>query len=143
MKIKVAIIVHVKFSGAQKLKQLPTAILQLVNFCNIFILCLWLRIIRRSDQGVYFMNFPSQIFLNKINHGYKAALLKKNSLWLLSFHMDVASYCYYEKARRTMNTAIVSYLLKHFYSFSAAELNNIESQSFCLGIFIRREWLWR
>ena len=76
---------------------------------------------------------------NDINHGYKAALLKKNSLWLLSFYMDVASYCYYEKARRTMNTAIVSYLLKHFYSFSAAELNDIESQSFCLGIFIRRE----
>ena len=74
------------------------------------------------------MNFPSQIFFNNINHGYKAALLKKNSLWLLSFYMDVASYCYYEKARRTMNTAIVSYLLKYFYSFSAAELNNIESE---------------
>ena len=75
---------------------------------------------------------------NDINHGYKAALLKKNSLWLLSFYMDVASHCYYEKARRTMNTAIVSYLLKHFYSFSAAELNNIESRSFCSGTFIRR-----
>ena len=74
------------------------------------------------------MNFPSQIFFNNINHGYKAALLKKNSLWLLSFYMDVASHCYYEKARRTMNTAIVSYLLKYFYSFSAAELNNIESE---------------
>ena len=32
----------------------------------------------------------------------------------------------YEKVRRTMRTAIVSYLLKYFYSFSAAELNNIE-----------------
>ena len=48
---------------------------------------------------------------NDINHGYKAALLKKNSLRLLSFYMDVASYCYYEKALRTMITAIVSYLL--------------------------------
>ena len=46
---------------------------------------------------------------NDINHGYKAALLKKNSLRLLSFYM--ASYCYYEKALRTMITAIVSYLL--------------------------------
>ena len=34
------------------------------------------------------MNFPSQIFFNNI--GYKAALLKKNSLWLLSIYMDVA-----------------------------------------------------
>ena len=27
-----------------------------------FVLCLWLRIIRRSDQGVQFMNFTSQSF---------------------------------------------------------------------------------
>ena len=38
---------------------------------------------------------------NDINHGYKAALLKKNYLWLLSIYMNVASYCYYEKKRRT------------------------------------------
>ena len=38
-------------------------------FYNIYILCLWLRIIRRSDKGVQFMNFPSQIFVNNINHG--------------------------------------------------------------------------
>ena len=107
--------------------------------------------------------------------------MKKNSLWLLSFYMDVCLYCYYEKVRRTMRTAVVSYLLKitvsqyialfvvsgsikswvkiyfsqsivsylfsvdlkvwdptwliswfinfkYFYSFSAAELNNIESE---------------
>ena len=42
--------------------------------------------------------------------------------------MAVASYCYYEKVRRTMRTAIVSYLLEYFYSFSAAELNNIENE---------------
>ena len=41
--------------------------------------------------------------------------------------MAVASYCYYKKVSRTMRTAIVSYLLMYFYSFSAAELNNIES----------------
>ena len=46
---------------------------------NICIRCLWLRIIRRS------MNFPSQIFFNDINHGYRAAILKKSSLWLLHF----------------------------------------------------------
>ena len=40
----------------------------------------------------------------------------------------MASYYYYEKVRRTMRIAIVSYLPKHFYSFSATELNNIESE---------------
>ena len=45
-------------------KQLPAVILQQANFYNIFILCLWLRIIRRSDQGAKFMNFPfTDIFL--------------------------------------------------------------------------------
>ena len=42
--------------------------------------------------------------------------------------MAVVSYCYYEKLRRTMRTTIMSYLLEYFYSFSAAELNNIESE---------------
>ena len=40
-----------------------------------------------------------------------AAILKKNSLWLLPFYMVVATYFYYEKVRRTMRTAIVSNLL--------------------------------
>ena len=56
------------------------------------------------------MNFPSQIFFNDINHDYRAALLKKNSFWLLPFYMVVASYFYYEKVRRTSHTAIVSKL---------------------------------
>ena len=42
--------------------------------------------------------------------------------------MAVPSYCYYEKVRRTTRTEIVSYILKYFYSFSAAALNNIESE---------------
>ena len=42
--------------------------------------------------------------------------------------MALFSYCYYEKVRRTMRTAIISYLLKYFCFFSAAELNNIESE---------------
>ena len=80
-------------------KQPPVVILQQTIFYNIFILSLWLAIIRRSDQGVYFMNFHLQIFFNDINHGYRAAILKKNSLWLLPFYMAVATYCYYEKVR--------------------------------------------
>ena len=60
------------------------------------------------------MNFPSQIFFNKINHGYRAAILKKSSLWLLSSYMAVATYCYYEKVHRSIRTAIVSYLLNKY-----------------------------
>ena len=56
--------------------------------------------------------FSLTYFFNDISHGYRAALLKKNSLWLLPFFMAVATYCYYEKVRRTMRIAIVSYLLK-------------------------------
>ena len=55
------------------------------------------------------MNIPSQIFFNDINYGYRAVLLKKNYLWLLPFYASVANY---EKVRRMMRTAIVSYLLK-------------------------------
>ena len=36
-----------------------------------------LRFIRRSNQGVQLMNFPSQIFFNNVNHGYRAAILNK------------------------------------------------------------------
>ena len=38
--------------------------------------------------------------------------MKKYSLWLHLFYMAVATYFYYEKVRRTMRAAIVSYLLK-------------------------------
>ena len=36
----------------KKWRQPPVVILQQANFGNIFVLCLWLRIITRSDQGV-------------------------------------------------------------------------------------------
>ena len=63
------------------------------------------------------MNFPSQIFFNDINHGYKAALLKKNDLWLLSMYMDVASYCYYEKGRRTNARSLTIFILFQLQSW--------------------------
>ena len=91
-------------------KQPPVVILQQANFCNIFILCLQIRIIRRSNQGVQLMNFPSQIFFND-DIGYKAVLLKKNSQWLLSIYMGVASYCYYEKGRRTNARSLSIFIL--------------------------------
>ena len=67
---------------------------------------------RTSNQDVQFINFPSRIFSNDINPGYRVAVLKKNSLWLLPFYMVVATSFYYAKVRRTMRTAIVSNLLK-------------------------------
>ena len=78
------------------------------------------------------MNFPSHIFFNDINHGYKAAILKKNSLWLLPFYMVVVTYFYYEKVRRTMRTAIVSYLFKalsshpHWNSFTCCVMTKLK-----------------
>ena len=56
------------------------------------------------------MNFSSQIFFNDINHRYRAAITKKNSLWLLPFYMAVGTYFYYKKVRRTMRNAVVLYL---------------------------------
>ena len=58
------------------------------------------------------MSFPSQIFLNDVKHGYREAISKKTSLWLVPFYMAVATYFYYEKMLRTMRTTIVSCLLK-------------------------------
>ena len=58
------------------------------------------------------MNFPSHMFFNDINHGHRAAILKKIFLWLLPFYAAVATHFYYEKVRRTMRTPLVSYLLK-------------------------------
>ena len=40
------------------------------------------------------MKFSSQIFFNDINHSYRAAILKKNSLWVLPFYMVGATYFY-------------------------------------------------
>ena len=58
------------------------------------------------------MSFPSHIFLNNTNHGHRAAVLQKRSLWLPQFYMAVATCCCYEKMRRTVRTGIASYLLK-------------------------------
>ena len=60
---------------AKERKQPPVVILQQSIFQNISIRCLWLRIVGRSDQSVQLINFPSHIFFNGINHGYRAAVL--------------------------------------------------------------------
>ena len=66
----------------------PVVILQQAIFYNIFIPCLWIRIISRSNQGVQFMNFISQILFDHINLGFRAAILKKFIwLWLLNSSM--------------------------------------------------------
>ena len=57
------------------------------------------------------------IFLNNMNHGYRAAILKKH-LWLLSYYLTVVTYFYYEKVHKMMCTAIASYFLReHRYCY--------------------------
>ena len=80
------------------------------------------------------MDFPSKIVFNNINHGYRAAILKKSSLSVLLSYMVVATYCYHKKERRPMHSAIVFHLLE-----KESQLNEV-----CLGhkvrctVFIRR-----
>ena len=71
------------------------------------------------------MNFPSHILFNNINHGYRAAILKKNSLWLLLLYMAVTTYFYYEKVRRTMCTAIVSYIIKEVFLKNLSQMLSV------------------
>ena len=42
----------------------------------------------------------------------ESSYIEENFFVLLPFFMAVATYCYYEKVRRTMRTEIVSYFLK-------------------------------
>ena len=66
------------------------------------------------------MNFASQIyFFNDIDHGHRAAVLKKIVWWLLPLCMVVVTYFYYEKVRRTMRIAIVLYPLNRRQMFSS------------------------
>ena len=91
------------------------------------------------------MNFPSYIFFSDINHGYRAAIIKENVLWLLPFYMVVATYFYYEKVRRTMRTAIVSNLLKMsavnfrkiIYQF--VDTRHYKDNNYCHCLFLFRE----
>ena len=101
-------------SLAKEQKKPAVVILQQSILYNISIRCLWLRIIRRSDQSVQLMNFSSKIFFNNINNAYSAAILKNGSLWVLVLpsYMVLVTYCYYKKNRRTMHTAIALYLFQ-------------------------------
>ena len=90
------------------------------------------------------MNFPSQIFFNDINHGYRAAILKKNFLWLLPFYMVVATYFYYEKIRKTMRTAIVSNLKIVTVNFRkiiyySVDTRHYKDNNYCNCVFLFRK----
>ena len=73
-------------------------------------------LVTKNHQEIRFrclvLDFFFQMFLNDINHGYRAAILKENHLWMLSLYMAVTASCHHEKVRRTMCNAIVSYILK-------------------------------
>ena len=56
--------------------------------------------------------FRSGSLVHEFSFKEGAAILKKNYLWLLPFFIVMATYCYYEKVRGMVRTAIASYLLK-------------------------------
>ena len=61
---------------------------------------------QKIRSGCLVHEFSFTDIFNDINYGYRAAILKKNSPWLLQFYIAVPTYCYYEKVRRTMRTAM-------------------------------------
>ena len=74
------------------------------------------------------MNFPSKIFSNDINHCYRAAILKKNSLWLLPFYMAVATYCYYENCAERCAMQLYRTFLSLFFSRCSKAVSNIDTK---------------
>ena len=63
---------------------------------TISLQCIYSVLVAKNHQKFQLgsLVFPSQIFFNNINHGYRAGILK-NYLWLLPFFMAVATYCYF------------------------------------------------
>ena len=74
------------------------------------------------------MNFPSKIFSNDINHCYRAAILKKSSLWLLPFCMAVATYCYYENCAERCAMQLYRTFLTFFISRCSKAVSNIDTK---------------
>ena len=110
----------------KKRKQPPVVIQEQAILYSIFILCLCLKIIGTSDQDVQFMNFPSKIFSNDINHGYRAAILKKNSFWLLPFYalwllISIMKRCAERCAQQLYQTCL---------KYSVVSLDSTSSQEF-------------
>ena len=111
---------------SEKRKQPPVVIQEQAILYSIFILCLCQKIIGTSDQDVQFMNFPSKIFSNDINHGYRAAILKKNSLWLLPFYtlwllISIMKRCAERCAQQLYQTSL---------KYSVVSLDSTSSQEF-------------
>ena len=82
------------------------------RFFTIYLFLLLAKNHQKIQSGCLVDEFSFMIFLNDINHGYRAVILKKNYSWMFPFYMAVATYWYYKKVHRKMRTAIVSYLLK-------------------------------
>ena len=91
------------------------------------------------------MNFPSLIFFNDINHGYRGAILKKNYLWLFPLNMVVATYFYYEKVYRTMRTGNVSNFLNliRLWNIFVACLLQTASNSVISPNFLAWKTMWK
>ena len=66
----------------------------------------------KNHRNIWLRCLIHEFCFTDVFNDYRAAILKKNSLWLLPFYMVVATYFYFEKVRRAIRAAIVSNLLK-------------------------------
>ena len=92
-----------------------------------FLQYIYSALVAKNHQKIWSRYLVHEFFLTDIfndsNHGYRAALLKKHSLWLLPFCMAVASYCDYEKARRANALSI-------FILFNTESQDKVFAQEF-------------
>ena len=70
-------------------------ILQQAIYYTVFTLCFVANNHQRIQSRCLIEEFFFIYIINYIIHGYRADILKKNSLWLLPFYMTVATFCYY------------------------------------------------
>ena len=77
-----------------------------------FLQCIYFMLVTKNHQKFQSKclvhEFSLTYFFNANNHGYRAAILNKNYLWLFPFFKAVTTYCHCEKVWRTMRTATVS-----------------------------------
>ena len=97
------------------------------SFYNVFIMCCCYKsseVLIKMFSSWFFV-FSSQIFSNDINHGYRAAILKKNPLWRLLFFMAVMKRCAERCALQLYCTSLIYFwalLLKQRMSLTQSNV---------------------
>ena len=77
------------------------------------------------------MNFPSQIFFNNVNNGYKTAILKNNSLWLLPFFrlwllLAIMKRCVERCALQFYRTSLIGFSFERSNSFLVIQSDSLK-----------------